>query len=107
QIEGKAVQARSTGDVLLSAGRKALGLEEGKGPLRWASFQDFLRAEWQKVARDCGSNAPFADFWDAALRRGGVWRTPTAPAISIRPEAGRIHPGAQRPGGEGATGAGV
>src|SRR5262245_596143 len=101
QIEGKAVQARATGDVLPSAGRKALGLEEGKGPLRWASFQDFLRDEWQKVARDYGSNAPFADFWDAALRRGGVWRTPTTPAVSIRPEAGRIQPGAPKLEGDG------
>src|SRR4029450_3100166 len=57
QIEGRAVQA--------------LRPQEGTGPLRWASFQDFLRDEWQKVARDYGSNAPFADFWDAALRRGG------------------------------------
>ena len=89
-IEGKPIAAKSTGDVLLSVGRKALGLEEDKGPLKWASFQDFLKEEWQKVAKDYGSTAPFPDFWEAALRRGGVWRTPAEPTVSLRPEAGRM-----------------
>ncbi len=101
QIEGKAVAARATGDLLLSVGRQALGLEEGKGPLRWSAFQDFLKDEWQKVAREYGSTAPFAEFWEGALRRGGVWRIPPAPTVSLRPEAGRVRTAAPRLEGEG------
>ena len=101
QIEGKAIAGKATGDVLLSVGRKALGLEEGKGPLRWASFQEFLKDDWQKVAKEYGSTVPFPEFWDAALRRGGVWRTLPAPTVSLRPEAGRIQPGAPKLEGDG------
>jgi molybdopterin-containing oxidoreductase family iron-sulfur binding subunit len=90
QIGGKPVDAKATGDVFLSVGRQALGIEEGKAPLKWAGFQDFLKEEWQKVAREHGSPGPFGEFWEAALRRGGVWRTGAAPAVSLRPEAGRI-----------------
>jgi anaerobic selenocysteine-containing dehydrogenase/Fe-S-cluster-containing dehydrogenase component len=101
QIDGKAVDGKPTGDVFLSLGRQALGLEEGKGPLRWASFQDFLKEEWQKTARDYGNTGPFNDFWETALRRGGVWRAGAAPAVSLRPEAGRIQAAAPTLEGSG------
>ena len=100
-IDGRPIQARATGDVFLSVGRQALGLEEGKAPLKWASFQDFLKEEWQKVAKEYGSAGPFMEFWEAALRRGGVWRTPAAPAVSLRPEAGRIQAAPPRIEGDG------
>ena len=90
QIDGKAIDGKATGDVFLSVGRQALGLEEGKGPLKWATFQDFVKEEWQKTAKDHGTTGPFTEFWDGALRRGGVWRAGPAPAVSLRPEAGRI-----------------
>src|SRR5260370_23541417 len=92
QIERKAVSALSTGDVFLRAGRKALGLEEGKGPLKWATFGDYLKDEWQRVARDYGSTPPFGEFWEAALRRGRAWRHAAAPAGTLRPGAGRGPP---------------
>ena len=101
QIDGKAVDGKTTGDVFLGVGRQALGLEAGKGPLRWASFQEFIRDEWQKTAKEYGSTGSFTDFWDAALRRGGVWRTGAAPTVSLRPEAGRIQAGAPKLEGGG------
>jgi molybdopterin-containing oxidoreductase family iron-sulfur binding subunit len=101
QIDGKPVDGKATGDVFLSVGRQALGIEEGKAPLRWAAFQDFVKEEWQKVAREHGSTGPFGEFWEAALRRGGVWRTGAAPAVSLRPEAGRIQAAAPKLEGSG------
>jgi molybdopterin-containing oxidoreductase family iron-sulfur binding subunit len=89
-IEGKPVQAKSTGDILLGLGRQALRLEEGKGPLHWPTFRDFLTEEWQKMARAQGSADPFPSFWETALRKGGVWRTAQPGPVSLRPEAGRI-----------------
>ena len=103
QIEGKPMQAKSPGDVLLSVGRQALGLEEGKGPLRWPTFRDFLMEEWQKIARGHGSTEPFMDFWEAALKRGGVWRAAQSGSVSVslRPDAGRVSGAAARLEGEG------
>ena len=101
QIDGKAVEGKATGDVFLRMGRQALGLEEGKGPLKWASFQEFVQDEWQKTAKDYGSTGPFAEFWETALRRGGVWRTGAAPTVSLRPEAGRIQAAAPKLEGNG------
>jgi molybdopterin-containing oxidoreductase family iron-sulfur binding subunit len=89
-IEGKPVEAKSPGDILLGLGRRALALEEGKGPLPWPTFRDFLTEEWQKMARGQGSADPFPAYWEAALRRGGVWRTAPPSPMSLRPEAGRI-----------------
>ena len=53
------------------------------------------------MARDYGSTAPFGEFWEAALRRGGVWRQPAAPAVTLRPEAGRVQAGAAKLQGDG------
>jgi molybdopterin-containing oxidoreductase family iron-sulfur binding subunit len=102
QIDGKPIAAKATGDIFLSVGRQALGLEEGKAPLKWGSFQEFLREEWQKVAKEYGSAVPFPEFWEAALRRGGVWRSVSAPAVSLRPEAGRVSAAAAKLEGDGA-----
>jgi len=101
QIDGKAIDGKATGDVFLSVGRQALGLEDGKGPLKWATFQDFIREEWQKTAKDHGNTGPFTEFWEAALRRGGVWRAGPSPAVSLRPEAGRIQGSAAKLEGSG------
>jgi anaerobic selenocysteine-containing dehydrogenase/Fe-S-cluster-containing dehydrogenase component len=101
QVEGKPVAAKATGDVFLALGRAALGLEEGKGPLRWSAFQDYLKDEWQKLAKEQGATAAFSDYWEAALRRGGAWRTPSTPAPALRSEAGRIQPGAPKLDGDG------
>ena len=100
-IEGKPVQAKNPGDILLSVGRQALRLEEGKGPLPWPTFRDFLTEEWQKMARAQGSAEPFPAYWEAALRRGGVWRNVPPSPMSLRPEAGRVSAAPARLDGNG------
>jgi anaerobic selenocysteine-containing dehydrogenase/Fe-S-cluster-containing dehydrogenase component len=90
QIDGKSVDGRSTGDIFLAVGRQALGLEAGKGPLRWDTFEGFLKEEWQKIAKEHGAGGSFTDFWEGAQRRGGVWRSAPPVAVALRPEAGRI-----------------
>ncbi|HEX9125037.1 MAG TPA: molybdopterin-dependent oxidoreductase [Methylomirabilota bacterium] len=81
-IDGKPVNGKATGDILLSVGRQALGTEEGKGPLKWASFQDYVKEQWQGFAREHGAGKAFPDFWEESLRRGGVWRAPAAAAAA-------------------------
>jgi len=88
-IGGKPVDARSTGDILLGVGRQALGLEEGKGPLKWASFQELVREEWQKHAKEYAAGQAFPEFWEAALKRGGAWRRPSSASVALRKEAAR------------------
>jgi len=75
--------ARPLGDVLLAVGRAVLGSEEGKGPLPWASFEQYLKAAWEPVVRG---------QWAAALRQGGVWRD-VAPA-AVQATAGPLAAGA-------------
>jgi anaerobic selenocysteine-containing dehydrogenase/Fe-S-cluster-containing dehydrogenase component len=86
-VDGKPVDARAVGDILLAVGRLALGSEPGKGPLRWPTFRDFLTEEWQKHAREYAPGKPFTEFWEEALRRGGVWRQTAPGAVSLRREA--------------------
>src|SRR4029079_8321335 len=56
---------------------------------------------WQKTAKDHGNTGPFTEFWEAALRRGGVWRAGPSPAVSLRPEAGPIQRAAAKLEGSG------
>ncbi len=81
-IDGKPVDGKATGDILLSVGRQALGTAEGKGPLKWASFQDYVKEQWQGFAREYGAGKALPDFWEESLRRGGAWRIPTAAAAA-------------------------
>src|SRR5919197_2697539 len=43
--------ARPLGDTFLAIGRAVLGSEEGKGPLPWATFEQYLKATWAPVVR--------------------------------------------------------
>src|SRR5438046_2116912 len=43
--------SRPFGDVLLSVARAVLGTEEGKGPLPWPSFEAYLKAAWEPLAK--------------------------------------------------------
>jgi molybdopterin-containing oxidoreductase family iron-sulfur binding subunit len=62
--------ARPMGDVLLTVGRAVLGAEEGKGPLPWTTFEQYVRTVWDPVVKG---------QWEATLQQGGVWRdVPTA-----------------------------
>ena len=90
-IDGKPVDGKATGDILLSVGRQALGTEEGKGPLKWSSFQDYLKEQWQGLAREHGAGKPFVEFWEESLRRGGAWRAPAAgAAVAVKFDASRF-----------------
>ena len=70
--------AKPMGDTLLAIGRAALGSEEGKGPLPWASLEQYLRSVWD--ARVKGE-------WAAALRQGGVFQDVAAAPVTVRPVA--------------------
>jgi anaerobic selenocysteine-containing dehydrogenase/Fe-S-cluster-containing dehydrogenase component len=65
--------SRPIGDVLITLGRMALGAEEGKGPLPWASFEQFAKAAWEPLVRG---------QLEAALQRGGVFTEPAPAAVT-------------------------
>ena len=66
--------SRQMGDVLLAVARAALGTEEGKGPLPWASMGQYVRETWE---------AALPGQWPAALQQGGAWRdVPPAPVTA-------------------------
>jgi anaerobic selenocysteine-containing dehydrogenase/Fe-S-cluster-containing dehydrogenase component len=90
EIDGKPVEAKSTGDILLSVGRQALGSEEGKGPLKWASFQEYVTEEWKKLAATFGAGKSFPEFWEASLKRGGAWRAASAAGTAVKIDASRV-----------------
>ena len=69
--------ARPLGDVLLAAGRAALGTEEGKGPLPWNTFEQYLKSVWVPLVKG---------QWEAALQQGGVWRDVAAAAVTPKIE---------------------
>jgi anaerobic selenocysteine-containing dehydrogenase/Fe-S-cluster-containing dehydrogenase component len=72
--------ARPMGDVLLAVARAALGTEEGKGPLPWVTFEQFLRGAWEPVIK--------SGQWEAALQQGGVWRD--VPTAAVTPKVERV-----------------
>ena len=73
--------ARTVGDVLLAAGRAALGTEEGKGPLPWATFEQYLKAAWEPAVKG---------QWEAVLHQGGLWRDVTPAAVTVAPKIERL-----------------
>ncbi len=83
-------QARAVGNVLLSVGRAALGTPEGTGPLRWESFQAYLRERWAKLAKELAPGKPFDVFWEESLRRGGAWKPVLPVAVQLRGEALKV-----------------
>ncbi|MBI2526705.1 MAG: 4Fe-4S dicluster domain-containing protein [Candidatus Rokubacteria bacterium] len=90
EIEGKPVEAKSVGDLLLSLGRQVLGSEPGKGPLPWPTFQELVKAQWKGLAPPARRDKEFDAFWEESLRKGGAFRQTAAPPVVLRPEAGRI-----------------
>jgi len=82
--------ARPLGDVLLAAGRAALGTEEGKGPLPWSTFEQYLRSVWEPLVKG---------QWEAALQQGGLWRD--AGAAAVTPKIERVDAAAAKLEGAG------
>jgi molybdopterin-containing oxidoreductase family iron-sulfur binding subunit len=71
--------SRPMGDVLLGLARAVLNTEEGKGPLPFASMEQFVRAAWEPVVKD---------RWADALRQGGAWRD--VPAVPVTPRVAAV-----------------
>ena len=67
--------SRPIGDTVLAMGRAVLGSEEGKGPLPWATLEQYLKVAWAPVVKD---------EWAAALRLGGVWKETAPVAVNAR-----------------------
>ena len=68
--------SRPMGDVLLGVARTVLGVEEGKGPLPWATVEQFVKAAWEPTVKG---------EWAAALSQGGIWRDVPAASVSAKP----------------------
>ncbi len=81
-FDGKAV-----GDLLLSLGRQVIPAPEGKGPFRWETFKDYLKEQWQTIAKSVVPGIPFDQFWEESLRRGGVWKSVATVPVQLKPEA--------------------
>ena len=83
--------ARPMGDVLLAAGRAALGGDPAKGPLPWESFEQYLRSAWEPVVKG---------QWVEALHQGGAWRETAAAAVTAKADKVDAAP-AKLEGGDG------
>jgi len=68
------VDSRPMGDVLIATGRAVLGSEEGKGPLPWASFEEYVRKAWEPALKTTGL--------ERALQQGGIWTDVAAPGAA-------------------------
>src|SRR5213593_2173017 len=67
--------SRPMGDTLLRIGRAALGAEEGKGPLPWPTFEQYLKAAWEPLAKG---------GLEEALRRGGLFADVAAVPVAAK-----------------------
>src|SRR5262249_20022739 len=57
-----------------------------KGPFRAKTFADHLREAWLGIAKSAAPAVPFEQFWEEALRRGGVFAE--VPAAKVQLAAG-------------------
>jgi anaerobic selenocysteine-containing dehydrogenase/Fe-S-cluster-containing dehydrogenase component len=67
--------SRPMGDTLLRVGRTVLGTEAGKGPLPWGSFEQYLKAVWEPLAK--------GDL-EGALHRGGLFADVAAVSVTAK-----------------------
>jgi anaerobic selenocysteine-containing dehydrogenase/Fe-S-cluster-containing dehydrogenase component len=84
--------SRPMGDVLLAVGRAALGTEEGKGPLPWSTFEQYLKAAWEPTVKG---------QWEPVLHQGGVWRDVATAAVTVSPKLERAEAAAAKLDGPG------
>jgi molybdopterin-containing oxidoreductase family iron-sulfur binding subunit len=71
--------SRPMGDTLLVVGRAALGVEAGKGPIPWPTFEQYLKAAWAPSLK--------GDL-EGALRRGGLFADVAPAAVTVKVAAG-------------------
>jgi anaerobic selenocysteine-containing dehydrogenase/Fe-S-cluster-containing dehydrogenase component len=81
--------SRQMADVLIAVGRAALGAEEGKGPLPWASMGQYVRESWE---------AELPGQWPTVLQQGGTWGE--VPPASVTAKVAPIDVGAPKLEGE-------
>jgi anaerobic selenocysteine-containing dehydrogenase/Fe-S-cluster-containing dehydrogenase component len=81
--------SRQMADVLIAVGRAALGAEEGKGPLPWASMGQYVRESWE---------AELPGQWPTVLQQGGAWGE--VPPASVTAKVAPIDVGAPKLEGE-------
>jgi molybdopterin-containing oxidoreductase family iron-sulfur binding subunit len=75
------------GEILFRASRKAAG---ALARFTTPTWDEHLKARWAALAGELGEADP-AGFWHAAVRRGGVYRDPPAPAeVSLALADGRL-----------------
>ena len=75
--------SRPMGDTLLRIGRAALGTEEGKGPIPWPTFEQYLKAAWAPLVKG---------ELEGALRRGGVFGDVAPAAVTAKVSGGEVAP---------------
>ncbi len=78
------VETKAAGDLLLDTGRAVVPGSE-KTVFQAKTFADHLRAAWQGIARTAAPGVPFEQFWEEALRRGGVWAQVPAAKVALQP----------------------
>jgi len=84
--------SRPMGDTLLRIGRGALGAEEGKGPLPWSTFEQYLKAAWEPLVKG---------QLEGALRRGGLFGD-VAP-VAVTAKIAGVDPAPAKLEGDGLT----
>src|SRR5262249_6412929 len=67
--------SKPMGDTLLRVGRAALGTEEGKGPIPWPTFEQYVKAAWAPLVKG---------ELEGALRRGGVFGEIAPAAVTVK-----------------------
>src|SRR5881628_1180848 len=75
--------SRPMGDTLLRIGRAALGVEEGKGPIPWPTFEQYVKGTWAPLVK--------GDL-EGALRRGGVFADVAPAAVTLKVVGGNAEP---------------
>ena len=75
--------SRPMGDTMLRIGRAALGAEEGKGPIPWPTFEQYVKGVWTPLVK--------GDL-EGALRRGGLFSDVAPAAVSVKVSAGDAAP---------------
>src|SRR5260370_907067 len=53
-------------------------------------FKDQLQGRWQELHRRYGRGRGFAEFWDDALQRGGLYTEVPVRAVRLGPQVGRV-----------------
>jgi anaerobic selenocysteine-containing dehydrogenase/Fe-S-cluster-containing dehydrogenase component len=86
--------SRPMGDTLLRIGRAALGAEEGKGPIPWPTFEQYVKAAWTPLVKG---------ELEVALRRGGLFGEVAPAAVTLKIAGGDPAPAKLDGDGSGLT----